>query len=697
MSNITPVVIVVADLNDNTPIFYVPNPEDVAVAENAPIGTSVYRIRAIDRDAGNNAAVTYFIIGGNGQGLFDIESSRGQIRTNATFDYETQSKYWLKIQAEDAGIPRLLSEHNLTIYVKSVDEADPKFEKSNYEFNVPGNAKVGDIVGRVFATDEDGGEDGVVLYSLDSPNTDAFEINRTSGAIFVNKSFEDATNIRKRRSVDASEPFSARRVRRETDVATVNLRVRADSGKPESKSSVAVVTVEVDFACPGCPTQGQRNGEDNGAISGDALSLIIALAVLAGAILIAFVVVMVLVYGRKKKKRKRQNPRLPYDGSFDEITVHPPPQNGNINHVDSSSEDIYSPRGSSQEGSPLHGPCGGSPARGTESCDTPNSASSGRGSSEGVDLEDARPPVIGKEDIASVHSENYAKTVVGPDSGIQQDSDQVSQLTISDGSSVLQGDGLGIDKRTDKIDKILARLGSQESLHVFGEEGGGEADGGVDVGNILYAKLAEVDPDDEESIIDGVRPFGEEGHDHPSYGGSLSSIVGSREELTASYNWDYLLDWGPQFQPLADVFFEIGRMKDDALPKKEVSLSIPSSGDSRIAPATGRATTDMLSSVSSLPRSPISAPSSRYTSPAFSPNFTPAITPLVTRSPSVSPLDTGTPSPAFSPQGATPKSGSRPASIHVLHLRRDSHDGSNSDLTHSPSISDNESNLEIDV
>ena len=34
----------------------------------------------------------------------------------------------------------------------------------------------------------------------------------------------------------------------------------------------------------------------------------------------------------------------------------------------------------------------------------------------------------------------------------------------------------------------------------------------------------------------------------------LSSIVHSEEELAGSYNWDYLLDWGPQYQPLAHVF-----------------------------------------------------------------------------------------------------------------------------------------------
>lgn len=47
-------------------------------------------------------------------------------------------------------------------------------------------------------------------------------------------------------------------------------------------------------------------------------------------------------------------------------------------------------------------------------------------------------------------------------------------------------------------------FGSQESFYVFGEEGGGEVDGGVDVGNLLYVKFFEVDVDDDELIIDGI-------------------------------------------------------------------------------------------------------------------------------------------------------------------------------------------------
>lgn len=69
-------------------------------------------------------------------------------------------------------------------------------------------------------------------------------------------------------------------------------------------------------------------------------------------------------------------------------------------------------------------------------------------------------------------------------------------------------------------------------------------DGGVDVSNLFYVKLVEVDVDEDELIIDGMWLFVEEGYDYFLYGGLLSLIVGSWEELIGSYNWDYFLDWG---------------------------------------------------------------------------------------------------------------------------------------------------------
>ena len=669
----------VIDLNDNAPEFEIPNPEDVAVLENAPVGASVYRANAKDRDSDSFGRVSYSITGGTGQGLFLINEKTGLITTNATFDYESGAEYSLDLKAVDGSEPPMEGKITLTVLITSVDEYRPTFLKNDYKFDVPGNAEVGTIIGQVSASDDDGGPDGVVVYSLENPSR-VFAINSTSGEVYVSAKLEPAS-ARKRRSTDES-----RRVRRASDPERHNLGIVASSGREGSKKATALVKVDVDYGCAGC-TGGPGTNEET--YSSKALNLIVGLAAVAGILVICIVVVFAVYCARRRKKqRPHRAQRETFDGSFDEITVHPA-SNGIANHVDSSLETLSPTRRLSHANdyTPVNVNTDPSSGQRTDSSGTPNSASSsGRGSTEG----DGEYGIV--NDVGSVNSENNGKTTI-PDSGIQQDADQVSQVTISDGeSSMLQGDGYS----TERYDKILARLESQESLHVFGEEGGGEAHGGVHPRHLLSAKLAEVDADEDESIIDGPQPYADEGRGQPSYGGSLSSIVGSQEELTESYNWDYLLDWGPKFQPLADVFLEIGRMKDDVPAAKPLAarLSIPSSRSGRPVEVSGRRTTDMLSSVSSLPRSPISPPSTQYTSPAFSPNFTPAITPLVTRSPSVSPLDTGVSTPArLSLYGSAPHL-SRPSSMNVERSRRDSQ---TSELTHSPSISDSESNLEVDV
>ena len=181
------------------------------------------------------------------------------------------------------------------------------------------------------------------------------------------------------------------------------------------------------------------------------------------------------------------------------------------------------------------------------------------------------------------------------------------------------------------------RNGSHESLNDFQEEGGGEAAGGLDVGNLLYAKLTEVNEEEQDVVMDGVKPYKEEGV--LSQGGSLSTIVGSEEDLRDKYDFNYRNNWRPQFN---SVFSEIGRSNPkhsggtfestSSTKKDKPSVDIPLQ-----VLASGR--TSMLSSVTSLPRTPQDIPSA-YTSGALSPNFTPALTPLVFRSPSVSSIGT---------------------------------------------------------
>lgn len=84
-------------------------------------------------------------------------------------------------------------------------------------------------------------------------------------------------------------------------------------------------------------------------------------------------------------------------------------------------------------------------------------------------------------------------------------------------------------------------------------------------GNMIFSKLAEEDNENDE---DSAKTY--DGFD--SFRGSLSTLVASDDDLSnlSSYKpangsmlgWDYLLNWGPNFQNLVGVFKDIAELPD---------------------------------------------------------------------------------------------------------------------------------------
>merc|ERR1719410_1304526 len=168
------------------------------------------------------------------------------------------------------------------------------------------------------------------------------------------------------------------------------------------------------------------------------------------------------------------------------------------------------------------------------------SASSGRGSAEDVEEEvDHEIQMINEGGLASVMN----------DTCLAEDS--VSDISVQNGKEYLAR--LGIDTRGPPL--TLANISHGASYQTL--EGG-------DITSMVYSRLAEDARSDKNSMVSGGNNSVYARTGHPvSITGSLSSIVHSEEEIAGSYNWDYLLDWGPQYQPLAHVFHEISALKDE--------------------------------------------------------------------------------------------------------------------------------------
>jgi protocadherin-16/23 len=138
------VKVMVTDVNDNAPDVVDPQEDVVSVREEQPSGTEVVRIRAIDRDNGNNASITYSILKGrdsDGYGMFSIDPITGLIRTRISLDHEERTIYRLAVAATDGGKPPKQTVRLLRIEVLDLNDNRPTFTSSSLVFRVSCNLR----------------------------------------------------------------------------------------------------------------------------------------------------------------------------------------------------------------------------------------------------------------------------------------------------------------------------------------------------------------------------------------------------------------------------------------------------------------------------------------------------------------------------------------------------------------------------
>ena len=99
------------------------------VPENTPPGTDIGKpFTAIDDDG---HALTYFLLDSPDAASFDLDKSTGQLRTQATLDYETRSDYSITVAVHDSGEEHGDDDHEAdatlaaTVIVTNVDEGLP--------------------------------------------------------------------------------------------------------------------------------------------------------------------------------------------------------------------------------------------------------------------------------------------------------------------------------------------------------------------------------------------------------------------------------------------------------------------------------------------------------------------------------------------------------------------------------------------
>lgn len=581
---LVPLTVEVRDINDNKPYFPV-QILTTSIRENQPANTLLTIIHAIDLDTGIFGQLLYNVIELppaepgmlTGKDVFSMNRTSGELLSRQSFDYERSKAFSMIIKATDAG--NFSATVTVQVLVTGEDEYDPVFVAQYFNFEVPEGAAKGQIIGHVQATDEDEGADGVVLYSFSKPSP-YFGINETTGQIYL--------------KVDSQRHRSGRS-KRETREMTMD--VHAHSPLPSSRVAIAQVTVDITHTSFGLAPDLN-------------LLLIVSVASSLAVVVVLAAVAIILVVCRSRGIQKKGQEG---DAQMDSLQGGTLQRMGHDKSAIGSGDRIYH---QTLPGYPMDSSTvDGSYTRGG-SLDP--SHSSGRGSAEAAEDDEIRM-INEYPRVASITSSMQEHiSARGPDSGIQQDADQLSDISCDP-----------------SMDSGQWFKNKKSSSQYRDDGGGGGAFMGVGCGlNMPHHK---------------DYTFPEDGK--PSVEGSLTAIVASDEELRGSYNWDYLLNWCPQFQPLASVFMEIARLKDEsalrrpfqpkpkAIPQPRIDpppliTSVAHPGAKTVPPKPAVART--FPNFSSLRRSPIINEASL--SSIIPPSFSPSLSPLAARSPVVSPF-----------------------------------------------------------
>ncbi|XP_077154662.1 protocadherin Fat 3 isoform X5 [Ranitomeya variabilis] len=211
----------VNDANDNSPTF-LQGSYSANTLESTSLGTELIQVEARDKDIGPNGEISYSILTDTKK--FAINSSTGIVYVADQLDRELMSNYTLKIEARDKAEngQQLFSVVTLKVFLDDVNDCAPVFVPFSYTAKVLEDLPVGTVISWLETQDPDLGLGGQVRYSLVNDYNGKFEIDKTSGAIRLNKELDYE-----------KQQF-------------YNLTVRAkDKGRPVSLSSVSFVEVEV--------------------------------------------------------------------------------------------------------------------------------------------------------------------------------------------------------------------------------------------------------------------------------------------------------------------------------------------------------------------------------------------------------------------------------------------------------------------
>ncbi|XP_077103042.1 protocadherin-like wing polarity protein stan [Siphateles boraxobius] len=166
LSSTAQVIITVLDVNDNNPQFLT-LPETIEIQEGVYTPSSpgeVCKISATDADIGDNGRVT--ITTHSHSEIFRFRED-GTLLAIKKLDRETQEVYDVVIVAVDHAVPQRNNITTVRVSITDVNDNAPVLGSDTYRKSILiKDAKVGDMLLKLSATDKDAGNNALISYSF---------------------------------------------------------------------------------------------------------------------------------------------------------------------------------------------------------------------------------------------------------------------------------------------------------------------------------------------------------------------------------------------------------------------------------------------------------------------------------------------------------------------------------------------------
>ncbi len=186
--SITNVSITITDVNDNPPMFELPE-YTTSVRESANTGLVFFTALATDNDQGSNAMVSYSLVPPSP--FFSVNATTGGVLLASTVDFESQQFHTLTIVATDMGTPPLSGSTSLLVNIIDADDLPVVFTPDSFSGGVFENSNTGTPILTVTAQDPDTIQSNPITYSLEE--NVPFSIDAQSGLISVASAIDRET------------------------------------------------------------------------------------------------------------------------------------------------------------------------------------------------------------------------------------------------------------------------------------------------------------------------------------------------------------------------------------------------------------------------------------------------------------------------------------------------------------------------